>query len=254
MTCKYPIVLVHGITFKTAYRRIYKHLKKQGYNVFNADCDAFGSIENNAAQIKDYIEKLLKSENAEKVNLIGHSKGGLDCRYMIDFLGMEERVASLTTVCTPHRGTKLADRIYGLPNPLKKFIAFFVNLWYRICRDKHPDVLQVCNQLQSIPESDETVLRVSPAVYCQSYSTTMKKSSDDFIMGIPYIYLKRFEKEMTDGAVAVSSTVYGNYKGECVDGSFSHMQTLGLEAGRKKRKKVYAFYRQLCTELAEMGF
>ena len=41
--------------------------------------------------------------------VIGHSMGGLDARYMVSRLGMAERVKSLTTVATPHRGSAFAD-------------------------------------------------------------------------------------------------------------------------------------------------
>jgi len=43
------------------------------------------------------------------VNIVAHSLGGLDARYAIARLGLDDRVASLTTVGTPHRGTPLAD-------------------------------------------------------------------------------------------------------------------------------------------------
>jgi len=45
----------------------------------------------------------------DKVLIIAHSMGGLDARYMISRLGMEEHVAALLTVCTPHRGSPYAD-------------------------------------------------------------------------------------------------------------------------------------------------
>ena len=44
------------------------------------------------------------------MNVIAHSMGGLDARYAISRLGLGDRVASLTTIGTPHRGTPLADR------------------------------------------------------------------------------------------------------------------------------------------------
>jgi triacylglycerol lipase len=43
------------------------------------------------------------------VNIIAHSMGGLDARYAIAKLGIASKVASLTTIGTPHRGTPLAD-------------------------------------------------------------------------------------------------------------------------------------------------
>jgi len=45
----------------------------------------------------------------KKVNVIGHSMGGIDARVAIARFGAAERVASLTTVASPHRGTPLAD-------------------------------------------------------------------------------------------------------------------------------------------------
>ena len=49
-----------------------------------------------------------------KVHIIAHSMGGLDARYMIAKLGMENKVASLTTIGTPHLGTSFAD--WGMEN------------------------------------------------------------------------------------------------------------------------------------------
>src|SRR5207245_6473457 len=58
-----------------------------------------------AAQFREQILRW----TGEPVNLIAHSMGGLDARYMITHLGMAEHVRSLTTVSTPHRGTYLVD-------------------------------------------------------------------------------------------------------------------------------------------------
>lgn len=106
---RYPVILVHGILIKDfhifkSFGKIEESLKKNGYSVSTAPTDGFGTIENNAAQLKEYVRKILKEQHAEKVNLIAHSKGGLDCIHMIKALGMEDSVASLTTLCTPHLG------------------------------------------------------------------------------------------------------------------------------------------------------
>jgi len=45
----------------------------------------------------------------EPVNIIAHSMGGLDARFLISQLGMANRVVSLTTIATPHRGSYFAD-------------------------------------------------------------------------------------------------------------------------------------------------
>jgi triacylglycerol lipase len=58
------------------------------------------------------LAAFLRGLDAPRVNLVAHSMGGLDARYALAFaerLGIGARVASLTTIGTPHRGTPLAD-------------------------------------------------------------------------------------------------------------------------------------------------
>lgn len=254
---RYPVILVHGIILKDnlffkSFGKIEKNLKKNGYSISTAPTDGFGTIENNAAQLKEYIEKILEKEHTEKVNLVAHSKGGLDCKYMIESLDMEDKVASLTTLCTPHLGSPIASYILGYPKWILKFIAFWINIWYRIFGDKHPNCMEVCKQLQLRNESE--LISFSKKVYCQSYSTTLKRGRDDFVMGIPYFFSKRLEKKDTDGLVSVDSSKFENYRGNCVDDSVSHSEIVGFMMKRKKKERIIGFYVQLLSELAEMGF
>ena len=254
---RYPVILVHGIILKDirffkSFGKIEKNLKKNGYCVSTAPTDGFGTIENNAAQLKQYVQKILEEEHAGKVNLVAHSKGGLDSIYMMQSLGMEDKVASLTTLCTPHLGSPVASYILRYPRWILKFIAFWINLWYRIFGDKHPDCLQVCKQLQQRDEAE--MIGFSDKVYCQSYSTTLKRGRDDFVMGIPYFFSKRLEKKDTDGLVSVDSSKFGHYRGNCVDDSVSHSEIAGFMMKRKKKERIIGFYLQLLNELAEAGF
>ena len=168
MSSKYPIVLVHGIAAKqlrilNAFGKIGDELKKEGYTVYISDHDGFGSIENNAAQLKTFIEGVLNETGAEKVNIIAHSKGGLDSKYMITKLGMDDKVASLTTLCTPHKGSIVASKIWELPMPIKKIIAFFIDMFYCLFMgDKHPDSMRACQQLRAADTSSTVMLNVRP--------------------------------------------------------------------------------------------
>lgn len=254
---RYPVILVHGIILKDnlffkSFGKIEKNLKKNGYSVSTAPTDGFGAIENNAAQLKEYVEKVLQEESAEKVNLVAHSKGGLDCIAMIQSAGMEDKVASLTTLCTPHLGSPIASYILSYPKWILKFIAFWIDLWYRIFGDKHPDCLKVCKQLQQRDEAE--LIGFSEKVYCQSYSTTLQRGRDDFVMGIPYFFSKRLEKKDTDGLVSTDSSKFENYQGNCVEGSVSHSEIAGFMMKRKKKERIIGFYLKLLNELAEMGF
>lgn len=259
MQTKYPILLVHGIAvrdgriFKT-FGRIGKILRNEGYVVYTAKIDAFGSVENNAAQLKTQIEEILLANHTEKVNLIAHSKGGLDARYMMDELGMTGAVASLTTLCTPHRGSRMASAIYSRPRWFTKFLAFNLNFWYRIFGDKHPDALTVCRQLQLKTDDEIGDIPVPVGVYCQSYSCTMKRGRDDILMSAPLRFARRWGEEHTDGVVTAESAKFAEYRGDCIDDSVSHTEIMGLCSKKKKKQKIYAFYLSLCFELAQRGF
>ena len=260
MTTKYPIILVHGIVLKDvlfvkSFGKIDKKLKEQGYTVYKSRIDGFGTIETNAQALKDEIIKILAIENCDKINIIAHSKGGLDAKYMIKSLDMEDGVASLTTLCTPHKGSPLASNILRAPKWILKIIAFFINFQYRLFGDRHPDSLAVCKQLAQSKDIEEETFFSSEKVYCQSYSSKMEKAKDDFVMGIPLMFSHYFEKNKdTDGAVSAESAVFGEYKGDAFDGSVSHTEITDFLTKKSKKEKIYAFYNQLCEDLAARGF
>lgn len=259
MKSKYPIILVHGIVVKDfkhfkAFGKIEKVLKEDGYVVYTSLTDGFGSIENNALMLKNQIEEILIKHNVNKVNLIAHSKGGLDSIYMIKELNMEDKVASLTTLSTPHKGSKIADNLLKLPKFIIKIIGFFLNTTYKIFGDKNPDCILVANQLSTINNIKDETFNFLSNVYCQSYSSTMKKSKDDFIMGIPLMFSKHFEKDDTDGMVSKNSSKFGEYKGDCINDSISHSEIVDFMVKKKKKQKIYAFYKQICEDLVKKGF
>ena len=259
MVCKYPIVLVHGIALKqvglmNAFGRIGHKLEEDGQRVYIAPTDGFGTIENNALQLKAFLEKVLEDSGAERVNIIAHSKGGLDTKYMIKELDMEERIASLTTLCTPHKGSVIASRIWDLPRPVKGFIAFWIDAFYKIImRDKHPNSMKACDQLRLVDDSEET-LCFSYKVYCQSYSTSMEKMRDCFVMALPMKMYRNYENVENDGMVSARSAKFENYKGRCLDISVSHSQIVDFMAKKSQKEKIYGFYKKVCNEIAELGF
>ncbi len=133
----YPLVLVHGLLgFSTIgptrrleyFRGVMSHLENNPEvldgrgKVYIADLDPLDTIPSRAIQLRDFIQARIydhrrKKFRYEKVNIIAHSMGGLDARYMIAGLSMDtgprspmaDRVASLTTIGTPHLGTPFAD-------------------------------------------------------------------------------------------------------------------------------------------------
>ena len=93
------------------FRGIRSHLEAQGFRVFHPNQDFAGPVDLRAEQLKARVNEALVETGADKVHIIGHSMGGLDARHMIVDKGMAEKVASLTTIGTPHLGTVLADHV-----------------------------------------------------------------------------------------------------------------------------------------------
>jgi triacylglycerol lipase len=113
----YPIVLAHGFFgfedfagagFLTYYYGVKEHLAQQGETqVFTPAVDPFNSSEYRGAQLASEIQEILETTGHAKVNIIGHSQGGLDARVVAhDYPSL---VASVVTLQTPHLGTPIAD-------------------------------------------------------------------------------------------------------------------------------------------------
>lgn len=130
-----PLVLVHGLmgferiqvagyTMATYFPGIVGKIVGAGNRVLVPSLSATGGVEARAEQLKAFVDK---HSADEPVHLIAHSMGGLDSRYMISCLGMSERVLSLTTLGTPHRGTVFADwgvsRLERIVRPILEFFG-----------------------------------------------------------------------------------------------------------------------------------
>jgi triacylglycerol lipase len=112
---RHPVVLAHGLLgfdvvevagVEHAYfRGLPDLLAAQGCAVHSPRLAAAGSIAERAAALAACVRALPD----RKVSIVAHSMGGLDARYAIARLGLDDRVAALVTVGTPHQGTPLAD-------------------------------------------------------------------------------------------------------------------------------------------------
>ena len=261
MKTKYPIVLVHGLAMKDtffmkSFGRIDRILRIQGHTVYKSDVDAVGSVETNAAQLKNEIETILTETGAEKVNIIAHSKGGLDAKYMIERLGMGEKAASLTTLCTPHQGSPVASFVLKFPRFAVKYAAFWVNIFFRVFGDKHPDSFTACEELQRTESIAEETARPIPNVFCQSFSATFRpgEKNADFMTRVPLLISRWMEKgRASDGMVPRDSAIFGTYRGDCLNGSLSHTEVVDFMVRDKKRDQIFAFYSALCEELVQAG-
>ena len=255
---KYPVVLVHGMITKDfrfwhAFRGISDFLKKQNIPVYITNQDGVGAVATNARQLKEEILEILQQEHCDKVNIIAHSKGGVDARYMISRLDMAEHIASLTTLSTPHHGSGLSAHLLKMPNFMARIIAGCTNLTFRLLGDKQPDMYQL--GLDMTPEAMERFNETTPncaQVYYQSFSSTAPDKKA-FLRRIPYRVSRHCEQDDTDGMVSVTSSKWGNYRGS-VGGNIDHFQMVGTYGSRKKLVGVGLFYLHIIQELQSMGF
>ncbi|MRG96323.1 esterase/lipase family protein [Polyangium spumosum] len=111
---KYPIVLAHGMAGFDAlfgvvdyFHGIESSLASGGARVFVTQVPAFSSTEARGEALLEQVEDIVATTGAKKVNLIGHSHGGLDIRYVAAM--RPDLVASVTSVGSPHQGADLAD-------------------------------------------------------------------------------------------------------------------------------------------------
>lgn len=102
------------------FKGVARHLRGEGFEVHHSAVSFAAGLPRRAEDLKGEVARVLKPKGRGKVHIIGHSMGGLDARYMIARLGMADRVASLTTVGTPHLGTSLAD--WGLTHTNHRLI------------------------------------------------------------------------------------------------------------------------------------
>ncbi|MFT5429996.1 MAG: pimeloyl-ACP methyl ester carboxylesterase [Myxococcota bacterium] len=127
----YPIVLAHGMAGFNEFGPIQywvgveERLRSLGYAVYVAVVDPLNGSDVRGKQLAAYIDRVLACTCAEKVNIIAHSQGGIDSRVVVDAMGYGDRVASVTTIATPHRGSLFSDIGLGLvPGNLDPIINF----------------------------------------------------------------------------------------------------------------------------------
>ena len=115
---RYPIVLVHGLLGFDAlgpvqyFYGIPSELRRSGAVVHTASVSQSNSTEVRGEQLLRELQGLQARYGYTKFNLIGHSHGGSTSRYVAAVApGM---VASVTTVGTPHKGSKVADAVAGI--------------------------------------------------------------------------------------------------------------------------------------------
>jgi hypothetical protein len=133
----YPVVLVHATLADEGsnWVTLAPLLANEGYCVYSFNygetaaslpiipfitpgrIDGLNHIEKSAEELKSFVSKVLSKSGASKVDLVGHSQGGMMPNYYIKFLGGEAKVNELIGLAPSNHGTTLS----GLTELLEVF-------------------------------------------------------------------------------------------------------------------------------------
>lgn len=263
---KYPLLLVHGVFFRDSKKinywgRVPKELERNGASVFYGNHHSASSVEESARELTKRIKDIIEETGSEKVNIIAHSKGGLDCRYAVSLCGAMEHVASLTTINTPHRGCGFADYLLDkIPKNVQAKIASAYNTSLKKLGDSSPDFIAAvsdltekrCLELNKMMENHEDFDRV----FCQSVGSKLNKAaSGKFPLNFTYSLVKYFDGP-NDGLVSEKSFRWGSKytfletKGKR---GISHGDMVDLNRENIPGFDVREFYVGLVSDLKDRG-
>lgn len=252
---RYPILLLHGLNcrddcFSGCWGRIPEVLRERGAVVYLGHQDAWGTIEGNVRGLLLLAEKILKTERTQKLNLIAHSKGGLEARYLISTLGFAGQTASLTTLCTPHRGAKSAE-VWQKRKMVCIAAGRALEIGWRRFGDQSPDFRNAVASLT--PEALERFNQENPdssQVYYQSWGALLAKRTWD-LMDRAQLWLTKSDGP-TDALVTPESAKWGEYRGTMEN--VSHQDFAGARRRKLAHFSAEEFFIRLVQELAEKGF
>ena len=114
----YPIVLAHGFSgFHNIgplnyFYGVEDALSKDGHQVFVTRVDPYNSSEARGEELLSQIESILGDTSSDKVDLICHSQGALDCRYVANKIG--KHIGAVVMVAGVNRGDYVADVAAGI--------------------------------------------------------------------------------------------------------------------------------------------
>ena len=130
-----PVILIHGYYEDKSvwkdWQKLFQNKTKTFVVTFNTTNDECGSAADHAKELVQIIKQVKMKTGQDKVNIVGHSKGGLDARvYLADNITRDD-VANLIMIGTPNAGSPIADLVVQEPLPYieKIFGKSFASYW-----------------------------------------------------------------------------------------------------------------------------
>lgn len=197
---KYPLVLQHGILASNDnnFYGIAEDLTKNGSQVIQTKTNAFHSSYRRGEVLLEQVDTILALLDTEKLNLIGHSHGGFDVRYVA--AARPEVVASVMAVGSPARGSDVADFLQNIGNGISKIDKGFL----------FNNIASVVNSISSLTYSKgDDKLEQNSLAALQSLSTKgAAKFNQDFPMA-----MEKVCDTQVDTAIAENGVAYYSWSG-----------------------------------------
>ncbi|KAJ8095022.1 lipase 2 [Marasmius tenuissimus] len=266
---KHPIILCHGLFgFDTIsnivdyWSDIPSALTGAGAEVFVARVPATSSVETRAGIL---VQQIASRYPNRGVHLVGHSMGGLDCRYLTTHLldGAGFKVLSVTTLATPHWGSPAADFLAATHLAENPIVRSLINLAPAGDGDGQAFVSLSTNKAREF--NMKTVDR--PGVRYFSYGCCFSPGIIDALAwGPTHAHISLVDGE-NDGLVSLKSAQWGEYLGtirgvnhtEIIGHKFTHtrltdvLDVLGRKAPFNPKQLMVQHASKLATEV-ETGY
>ena len=220
---KYPIILAHGMGATAQNLGVIDYwwgidnaLENAGFKVYKTSVNGMDSTRAKAISFKEQFFDILADSGASKINIIGHSHGTIYTRDAISNLGLAPYVASYTSLCGPHQGSKLADLIMnGVPEPFRSSLAGSMDFLYEwILGDSNPNSLE--NGIDVTTSYMKNIFNPNTpnisGIYYQSWAAKVKLSCPNIILEPSWLVMLVLEGA-NDGLVSVNSAKWGNFRG-----------------------------------------
>lgn len=260
---KFPLLLLHSSFYPdwkpaTCWGRIPDALEQNGAVLYYGDQPSSPAVSQCAEALQASVQSILERSGCEKVNIIAHSRRGLDARYAISALGLADQVASLTTICTPHRGCLFAQgTLERLPHPLSDSAPLQRDRLLSQLEDQYPDFYNTVAELT--PEECAALnqrLPDAPEVYYQSIGARMaSEAAAGFPFNKSYSIIQPIDGN-NDGLVATASMPWGETYREVVPQGtqgISHGDMIDLTRRNIPGFDICEFYVELVQALRERG-
>ena len=271
---RYPILFFHGLAGFDSLLNVIDYfdgveeiLVENGYHPEFPSVAAFDTIDNRALSWQEQMQELVDTGVARKFNIIAHSQGGLDARYLASVLGESDKIASITTISTPHHGTVVSDAYTGIVEVsfwdggiIDEIVSFGSEL-FGVEGENFTEQLEQMTTT-SMEEFNQNVPDVEGVAYyswagksCRYFQWDCQDEMDGEVVtsyfATTHWYIEEYQG-FNDGLVAVESAIWGEYLGIL---PADHIDQMGHKFDNSSQVfESQEFYLSEARRLSQAGF